>query len=205
VGLTNYAACYATGLLIARRLLKKLGLDTQYEGKVKADGELYSVEASGEKKPFHALLDVGLARTSTGARIFGALKGALDGGLDIPHSETRFRGFFDKKYDVSAGRDSIFSAHVGEYMSFLQDEDEGKYHSHFAQYIKHGITAENLQEKIAATHAAIRKSPQHVSNKSTKEKERKRHARKKATVSQRKDRVRQKMASKAKKGATESA
>ena len=32
VGLTNYAASYCTGLLLARRLLKKLGLDAKYEG-----------------------------------------------------------------------------------------------------------------------------------------------------------------------------
>jgi large subunit ribosomal protein L5e len=31
-GLSNYAACYATGLLCARRLLNKVGLDKQYEG-----------------------------------------------------------------------------------------------------------------------------------------------------------------------------
>jgi len=29
-GLANYASAYATGLLLARRLLKKVGLDTQY-------------------------------------------------------------------------------------------------------------------------------------------------------------------------------
>ena len=31
------------------------------------------------------VLDVGLARTGTGAKIFAALKGACDGGLNIPH------------------------------------------------------------------------------------------------------------------------
>jgi len=31
-GLTNYASSYATGLLIARRLLKKVGLDGTYTG-----------------------------------------------------------------------------------------------------------------------------------------------------------------------------
>ena len=36
--------------------------------------------------PPQVCLDVGLQTTSTGARIFGALKGALDGGLHIPHS-----------------------------------------------------------------------------------------------------------------------
>ena len=44
-------------------------------------------------RPFKCLLDVGLARTTSGARLFGALKGAVDGGLDIPHSEKRFPGF----------------------------------------------------------------------------------------------------------------
>lgn len=32
VGLKNYAAAYCTGLLIARRVLNKLGLDEAYEG-----------------------------------------------------------------------------------------------------------------------------------------------------------------------------
>lgn len=31
VGLTNYAAAYCTGLLLARRVLAKLGLDKHYE------------------------------------------------------------------------------------------------------------------------------------------------------------------------------
>lgn len=31
MGLTNYAAAYCTGLLLARRVLAKLGLDKHYE------------------------------------------------------------------------------------------------------------------------------------------------------------------------------
>lgn len=31
MGLTNYAAAYCTGLLVARRMLNKLGLDKHYE------------------------------------------------------------------------------------------------------------------------------------------------------------------------------
>lgn len=50
------------------------------------NGEYYCVECvDGKPKAFRAVLDVGLYRTTTGARIFGALKGAVDGGLDIPH------------------------------------------------------------------------------------------------------------------------
>lgn len=44
IGLTNYAAAYATGLLLARRLLKKLGLDSLYEGTTEITGDEYNVE-----------------------------------------------------------------------------------------------------------------------------------------------------------------
>jgi len=198
VGQNNYAGCYATGLLLARRLLKKLGLDKRYKGKEKLDGELYSVEELDDgPRPFRAFLDVGLARTSTGARMFAALKGALDGGLNIPHSETRFRGYDrgEKKYDVEAARGYIFGKHVADYMASLKDEDEEKYNKLFSRYIKNGITSENLQAKIAATHKAIRANPDHVAKKSTKVGERKRHSRAKMSLAQRKDRVKQKLAS----------
>jgi len=65
IGLTNYAAAYCTGLLLARRVNEKYKLE--YEGQVKVDGDDYKVEAAGDRAPFKALLDVGLARTTTGA------------------------------------------------------------------------------------------------------------------------------------------
>ncbi len=37
-GLTNYAAAYATGLLLARRVLKKFNLDETYQGQEEATG-----------------------------------------------------------------------------------------------------------------------------------------------------------------------
>jgi len=98
-GLTNYAAAYCTGLLLARRVNSKYKL--KYDGKVEADGEDYSVEADADadRAPFKALLDVGLARTTTGARVFGALKGAVDGGLHVPHNSKRFPGTERRKRD----------------------------------------------------------------------------------------------------------
>jgi large subunit ribosomal protein L5e len=44
VGLTNYAAAYCTGLLLARRLLKKLRLDKLYPGTDEVTGGEYNVE-----------------------------------------------------------------------------------------------------------------------------------------------------------------
>ncbi|KAJ1381417.1 Ribosomal protein L5 eukaryotic/L18 archaeal [Sesbania bispinosa] len=118
VGLTNYAAAYCTGLLLARRVLKRLEMDEEYEGNVEATGEDFSVEPADTRRPFRALLDVGLIRTTTGNRVFGALKGALDGGLDIPHSDKRFAGFDKEKKDLDAEvhRKYIFGGHVATYM-----------------------------------------------------------------------------------------
>uniref|UniRef100_H2ZRJ2 Ribosomal protein L5 eukaryotic C-terminal domain-containing protein n=1 Tax=Latimeria chalumnae TaxID=7897 RepID=H2ZRJ2_LATCH len=86
VGLTNYAAAYCTGLLLARRLLTKFGLEKLYEGQPDITGEEFNVEnIDGENGAFTCYLDAGLARTTTGNKIFGVLKGAADGGLSIPH------------------------------------------------------------------------------------------------------------------------
>jgi ribosomal protein L18 len=76
VGLTNYAAAYATGLLLARRIDAKFSIG--YKGNMLVDGKEFHVKDDGEgAAPFRALLDVGLARTTTGARVFGALKGSF--------------------------------------------------------------------------------------------------------------------------------
>ena len=70
VGLTNYAAAYCTGLLLARRILQKFKLDSMYEGNKNIDGTLFCVEDNDDGPgAFRACLDVGLARTSTGARV----------------------------------------------------------------------------------------------------------------------------------------
>jgi len=188
VGLTNYAAAYCTGLLLARRILKYRDLDGEYEGNVEATGEDYSVEPAGERRPFRALLDVGLLRTTTGNRVFGALKGALDGGLDIPHSEKRFAGFKkdEKQLDAEVHRKYIYGGHVADYMRSLAEEEPEKFQSHFSEYIKKGISADEMEEIYKKVHAAIRAYPSLV--KSTKEqpKTHKRYNLKKLTYDERK-------------------
>lgn len=146
-GLTNYASAYATGLLLARRLLKKLKLDGVYAGAKEANGAEFHVEdVEGQPGAFTAYLDVGLARTSTGARVFGALKGAVDGGLNIPHSVKRFPGYNNEKkeYKADAHRKHIMGLHVADYMKMLKGEDEESYKKQFSQYIKNGITPESV-------------------------------------------------------------
>jgi len=73
------------------QLLKKLKLDGIYSGQQEVDGGEYYVEdVDGQPGAFRCYLDVGLVRTTTGARVFGAMKGAADGGIDIPHRYVLF-------------------------------------------------------------------------------------------------------------------
>jgi large subunit ribosomal protein L5e len=162
LGLTNYAACYCTGLLLARRVNAKFGLG--YEGNTEVDGEDFNVEADAEgAAPFRALLDVGLQRTTTGSRVFGALKGACDGGLDIPHNDRRFPGSKrdgkDFESDPEVHRKYIFGLHVAEYMESLQENDEDAYKKQFSRFIAAGIDASNMEDMYSKCHAAIRADP----------------------------------------------
>ena len=46
------------------------------------------------------------------------LQGALDGGLDIPHSDKRFAGFAkdNKQLDAEVHRKYIYGGHIAAYM-----------------------------------------------------------------------------------------
>jgi len=162
VGLTNYAAAYCTGLLLARRVNAKFNLP--YEGNTEINGEDYNVEADEEgKAPFKALLDVGLQRTTTGARVFGALKGACDGGLSVPHGDKRFPGTTTEGKEVKANpethRKYIFAGHVAEYMAKLEEADPEAYQKQFSRFIREGVKGDDLEKMYTDAHAAIRADP----------------------------------------------
>jgi len=71
-------------------------------------GLLFAVKA---KKAQHsgAVLDIGLNRATPGARVFAALKGAVEGGLEVPHGEeilpddARVKGTHIAAYNKNAG------------------------------------------------------------------------------------------------------
>jgi len=198
-GLTNWAACYATGLLLGRRLLTKLGLADKYEGVVEATGE-YSVTeelGGGHAKPFKCFLDVGLKRTTTGARIFGCLKGASDAGLYIPHSEKRFPGYDieTKSLDSEVLARYIVGGHIAEFMEELREDDETALQRRFSSYLADDLGPEDLEEIYTSAHAAIREDPTFkASDKSKNWKEESlKYRTKKLTHAERKERVQQKL------------
>lgn len=163
-GLTNWPAAYATGLLVARRALTKLGLADKYEGVTDPDGTLVLTEELDDEdapRPFKAYLDVGLKRTSTGNRLFGAMKGASDGGIFIPHSEKRFPGYDmeSKELDAEVLKKYIFGGHVAEYMESLEEEDDERFKKQFASYLADGIGSEDMEDIYREAHGKIRENP----------------------------------------------
>jgi len=104
--LKNLPAAYLTGLLCGYRALKK-----------------------GVKK---AILDVGLQTPSKGARVFAVLKGCLDAGVNIPHSE-----------DVLPDEERIKGQHISDYASMLSSTPEA-YSRRFSEYLSRGLSPEEI-------------------------------------------------------------
>jgi large subunit ribosomal protein L5e len=172
-GQSSYAAAYATGLLIARRLLKQLKLDTLYKGVKETTGTDYDVSAEAEtfkndKRPFKAILDIGLANNTVGHRVFAVLKGATDGGLHVPHNTRKFYGSGkneetkDWEYSPEANRDRVFGVHIDNYMSLLKEKGAESFKKQFGKWdaaLKAAKVA-SVQELFKKIHAAIRATPE---------------------------------------------
>lgn len=114
-----------------------------------------------EPRPFKCYLDVGLRRTSTGNRVFGAMKGASDGGIFIPHNEKRFPGYDpeSKSLDAEVLQKYIVGGHVAEYMESLEEEDDERFKKQFASYLAADIGSADIEEVYTSAYAAIREDP----------------------------------------------
>jgi len=169
----------------------------------------------GAAAPFRALLDIGLVRTTTGARVFGALKGCCDGGVDVPHNDRRFPGSKkdgeEFKGDPEVVKKYIFGGHVADYMRSLSENNEEGFNRQFKRYVDASVGPDDLEGVYKKAHAAIRKDP--LLQRSTSEKgyfgdkrskpkdpkavfPPKRFNAAKTTIEQKKGRIRQKLTAK---------
>merc|ERR1712207_128052 len=64
-----------------------------------------------------------------------------------------------KEYDADMHRERIFGGHVGEYMEYLEEEDNQKYQQQFATYINAGLEADGLEDLYESVHEKIREDP----------------------------------------------
>lgn len=139
-------------------------MDKLYTGVTEADGKHFIVEEAEERRPFYVILDVGLKATTTGAKVFAAMKGAADGGLEIPHNVKRFPGYSTEKgkFDSRVLRKYIYGGNVAEYMTKLKESDDDKYKKQFSKYIAAGVSADDVEGMWTDIHKAIRADPTHT-------------------------------------------
>lgn len=177
-GFTSYSTAYATGLLLARRLLKQLKLDNTFKGVSKIDGNMYDVstQVAESRRPFTAVLDIGIRRPTVGNRVFAVLKGATDGGIHIPHSSRKFPGYArgatkkDSKYDANLHKKRIYGAHIDDYIKTLKKDKPEDFKKQFSQWentLKDAKVA-SVEALFTKIFEEIRKNPDFVKAKKEK-------------------------------------
>ncbi|MEA3254511.1 MAG: 50S ribosomal protein L18 [Candidatus Altiarchaeota archaeon] len=114
----NLPAAYLTGFLCTKRGIYK-----------------------GSKE---ATLDIGLHPPIKGSRIYSALKGAIDSGLDVPKDDSVFK---DEK--------RIAGNHVADYASTL---DKKIYEKRFSGYVKAGVDPKDITKSFREVKDEIEKS-----------------------------------------------
>ena len=80
-----------------------------------------------------AILDIGINPPIYGSRVFSVLKGLIDAGMEIPHS--------DKVFPTD---ERISGQHIAEYAKLLKEEDEEKFNKQFSQQKKKKIKVVDL-------------------------------------------------------------
>ena len=115
----NLSAAYLTGLLCSTKA-KKAGISS-------------------------AVLDTGLARSTKGSRLYAALKGCVDGGLQVPHSE-----------EILPSDDRIAGKHIEAYATALKADKE-TYEKTFSAYLKAKVAPETISSQFSAAKAKMLK------------------------------------------------
>jgi len=97
-------------------------------------------KAQGVKE---VILDIGLHSPSKGARVFAMLKGVLDAGVHVPHSEEKLP---DEK--------RIEGEHIAHYAESLASNHE-EYQSKFSKYLEQKLPPEDLPKHFATVKTEI--------------------------------------------------
>jgi len=103
----NTPAAYLTGLLAGLKA-KKLGIT-------------------------YAVPDIGLHRAVRGARVFAAIRGLRDAGVEVPASE-----------EVLPTEDRIRGEHIAKYAELLLSKDPEKFKRQFSQILARGLDPREL-------------------------------------------------------------
>ena len=113
----NTSAAYLTGYLCGKKALKE-GIT-------------------------EAVLDMGLATSTKGSRVYAVLKGAIDAGLEVPHNDV-----------ILPSEDRITGEHISQYAESL---DKAEMEKKFSQYIQRGLSPKDLPDDFQSIKEKIEK------------------------------------------------
>lgn len=85
-----------------------------------------------------AIPDVGLQSPSNGGRIFAALKGFIDAGIDVPHDEA-----------ILPKDERIEGQHIAGYAGELASSDKELYSRMFSRYLSAGLPPEEIPKRFS--------------------------------------------------------
>lgn len=88
--------------------------------------------------------DMGVYRSVKGSRLYAALRGAAESGVDIPHSA-----------DVLPKQERAEGKHIADYAASLKKSDPEAYKKQFSQYIKNRLEPENLARHVVEVKAKL--------------------------------------------------
>jgi len=83
-----------------------------------------------------AILDLGLNAPIPGSRIFAVVRGACEGGLNVPCNE-----------EVFPSEQRVNGEHIASFAKMLKD-DKAKFERQFGAYLKAGVNPEDLPKLI---------------------------------------------------------
>ena len=104
-----------------------------------------------EKGVYDAILDIGFAAPKKGAKVFAALKGALDAGLRIPHDNS-----------ILPSEERVRGEHIASYARMLSAENPERYRYQFSRYLQRGFAPENLPDHFGEVVKKIREDYKEV-------------------------------------------
>ena len=86
-------------------------------------------------KIMEAILDIGLYRSTKGANLYAALKGAVDAGIKIPHNEK-----------IMPEERRIRGHHIADYAKILKAKEPQQYEKIFSGLLKNKMLPEQMVE-----------------------------------------------------------
>jgi large subunit ribosomal protein L18 len=107
-------------------------------------GYLVGLLLASKAKTEELILDIGKRKSIAQTKVYGVVKGVIDGGVNVHVSE-----------EVLPSEDRITGKHIADYAAMLKKSDKEKYDKIYSSYIKNGLNPEDFTKYFSEIKAKI--------------------------------------------------